>query len=70
MHHRQGVWHSDRLKADRESAKAANVAREAALAFLEADANGDGILDWEEVRQSNHLRVQQVYDLNCHACSP
>ena len=43
------VSHSERLKAERDAAKAANVAREAALAFLEADANGDGVLDWDEV---------------------
>jgi hypothetical protein len=29
-------------------ARAVNMSREAALAFLEADANGDGILEWNE----------------------
>ena len=28
--------------------RAVNVAREAALAFLEADTNGDGVLEWSE----------------------
>jgi hypothetical protein len=45
--------HSARLQTERETAKATNIAREAALAFVEADANGDGILDWDEVGRKN-----------------
>jgi hypothetical protein len=29
--------------------RAATVAREAAMAFLDADANGDGVLEYHEV---------------------
>lgn len=35
---------------DRATAPVANVAREASLAFLEADANGDGVLDFHEFK--------------------
>ena len=34
--------------ADKLCVNSTNVAREAALAFLEADANGDGVLDFDE----------------------
>ena len=39
-------------RIERKAAKSTNVAREAALAFAEADANGDGELDWDEVHPS------------------
>ena len=35
-----------------KDARSVNVAREAALAFLEADANGDGVLEWHEFKDA------------------
>ena len=43
-----GVSHRERRQIERAAAQATNVAREAALAFLEADANNDGQLEWDE----------------------
>ena len=41
----------------RSEARAVNAAREAALAFLEADENGDGVLEWHEFKGAvNRLR--------------
>ena len=42
----------EQLVTDRLCAGATNVAREAALAFLDADANNDGSLDSEEFEQA------------------
>ena len=44
---------SERLQVTRQAAMTTNVAREAALAFMDADKNGDGVLDWDEVRFGN-----------------
>ena len=43
--------HTDRMQIDRAAASATNVAREAAMAFLDADVNNDGQLEFEEVRR-------------------
>ena len=40
--------HSERLANERSTVKSTNIAREAALAFLDADENNDGSLDFEE----------------------
>lgn len=37
---------------ERKCALGTNIAREAALAFLDADANNDGILDWPEFKHA------------------
>ena len=44
------VRHGTTLANARSCAKATNMAREAALAFLEADENGDGVLEYFEFR--------------------
>jgi Ca2+-binding EF-hand superfamily protein len=38
--------------AGSSEARAVNMSREAALAFLEADVNGDGVLEWHEFRDA------------------
>ena len=53
---------TQKLKVAKEAVHATNIAREAALAFLKADANGDGVLEWHEV---HCMRIQ----LQIHASS-
>ena len=40
------------LSHERKATKATNIAREAALAFMNADADGNGVLDWEEFQEA------------------
>jgi hypothetical protein len=46
----QKLSHSQRLAIERSAAHSTNCSREAALAFVDSDANGDGVLDFSEVR--------------------
>ena len=51
----------ERWKLERKCASTTNVAREASLAFLEADANGDGVLEYHEfVDAIRRLRTRQL----------
>ena len=42
----------DRWKLEKKCASTTNIAREASLAFLEADVNGDGILEFDEFKEA------------------
>ena len=39
----------EKQATDKQTAHTTNMSREAALAFANADANGDGVLEWHEV---------------------
>ena len=49
-----GASASSRLIQGRQTAGTTNMMREAALAFLEADENGDGVLDFKEFQVAIH----------------
>ena len=51
---------SEQREIDKKTAKTTNVAREAALAFMEADVNADGKLTWEEFKDAvQRLRTKE-----------
>ena len=44
----------------KQTAHTTNMSREAALAFANADANGDGVLEWHEVRKYDGMQGPSV----------
>ena len=49
--HELTSFKTEKRQAAREAIDATNMSREAALAFLEADVNGDGVLEFEEFKE-------------------
>ena len=47
-----GLTQGQRWQLERKTASTVNVAREASLAFLEADANNDGMLTYVEFKDA------------------
>ena len=57
----EGAMHRRHRDETRICARAANIAREAAASFLNADADGDGQLSWTEfLHVARRLRVQRL----------